>query len=105
MLLAERFTTVSYLTKLLGQQYGFVRTKYLVNYRIERNGSSHVTVTEAFKAINEELPGVEHYTTIVTEPEHVRESFELSVDSKQAAPSGIEIIPKPTMVTPTKLYN
>src|ERR1700693_4836340 len=100
-LLSQRFRTISYLTELLGEQYGFVRTKCEVLYEIRDDGSSKTSHNEAFRAGKSELGGVEHYTAIITSPKNLTQDFRVSVKS---AHSEVQVIPKETLVTPTKLF-
>lgn len=94
---------MAYLCRLLGEQYGFVRTKYHTGYVIAEDGSATVTTLEAVKAINAELPGIEHYTAVITDPEHSLGSFQVKVtgDSDQ---KDTRIIPKSILSTPNRLY-
>jgi hypothetical protein len=97
----QQYKTTSYLTHLLGRQYGFVRTKFVVRYVIGEDGSAQVSYNEAFVATNEELLGIEHWTRVSTDPTLTRD-FRLEI--KSGAKQKTEIIPRPTLVTPTKLF-
>jgi len=95
---------VEYLTQLLGEQYGFIRTKYHVVYEIGADGSAHSVHTEAIKALNDELPGIEHSTTITTEPENITGAFSVKTEAGQSQLGDVQITKKLTLSTPTRLY-
>lgn len=97
---SQEFRTTSYLAKLLGEQYGFVREQFRVLYFIHPDGSAIITYAESFKATNTELPGIEHWSSVSSEPP-LQGNFKISVH-----PTGkeAEIIPRVTLETSTKLY-
>ncbi len=98
------FGTVKYLTRLLGQQYGFVRSVYEITYEIQADGSANINYRERFKVINGELSGVEHYTTIATSPTDMKERFKVDAAVGQAKGQEIEILPKLILNAPNHLY-
>jgi hypothetical protein len=100
--LDRRLRTVSYLCKLLGEQYGFVRTKYHVGYRIKQDGSAAVSTLEAVRAINAELPGLEHYSAVLTNTKHPMGNFNVQMGASE--PSNTKIVTKPVMNTSNRLY-
>lgn len=103
-IVSQQFKTVAWLTRLLGEQYGFVRRKYEIDYDIRPDGSAHTVHMEEFKAINAELSGVEHYSGIVTEPASIQERFRLETKSGKSNRSDVKITAKTTLVTPTRLH-
>ncbi len=105
--LVQRFKTVSYLTSLLGLQYGFVRRRYEADYQLADDGSSIARITEVIRAINVPVSGVEHYSQILTERPNDTKSFAVeSVSVRKSSGNSSEgrVIPKPTLVTPKRLY-
>jgi len=97
----ERFRTVKYLTRLLGEQYGFCRTIYRVNYEIQSDGSAAVTYDETLHVINSDLQGIEHHTSIPSEPERLVGEFRITAQVKG---KDVEVSPKLILATPTRLF-
>jgi hypothetical protein len=97
----ERYRTVKYLTSLLGEQYGFCRTLYQVNYDVRADGSAVITYEENLRILNADLPGIEHHTSIPSEPERIVGQFRITAQSKGTE---VEISPKLILTTPTRLF-
>ena len=107
VVLARRFRTVSYLTNLLGQQYGFVRRHYQADYQVYTNGSYRAKISEVIKAITLAVSGVEHYSQILPERAQDIEPFivrAIKTEKRGGSQSSIKVIAKPTLITPKKLF-
>jgi hypothetical protein len=92
------------LTQLLGEQYGFMRTKYQVIYEIGPDGSAHSVHTEVIRALNAKLPAIEHSTTITTEPENITGTFSVQTEAGKSKSGDVRITKKLALSTPTRLY-
>ncbi len=105
--LVRRFKTVSYLTSLLGEQYGFLRRRYEAEYRISADGASRALITEMIRAINVDVAGVEHYSQILTKRDAGLEPFAIksvSVKSPSGESMAGRVRAKPTLATSKRLY-
>jgi len=100
----RQFKTVGYLCQLLGEQYGFVRTKYHVGYEIGEDGSATVKTMEALRSINAPIQGVEHYTAVLTSLEDTLGKFRVSLSERYSGTSNIKVLPKLILSTPNRLY-
>lgn len=107
VLQARKLNTVSYLTELLGREYGFVRKSYDLTYEIRADGSAHVQTLESIAAINAPLAGIEHYSNVPTDPNNLFGHFSLEVKKPGGADRmvpEISITPRLVMQTPQRFY-
>lgn len=101
--LADHFRSVRYLTKLLGDQYGFRRKMFSALYDVRADGSADTCLHEEILATNAELGGIEHYSAIPGEPNNItgkRIGVTVVPDGDNG---GIEIKPKLILVTAHRL--
>jgi hypothetical protein len=101
---ADRFRSVRYLTKLLGEQYGFIRMLFSATYEVQHDGSANISFQEEIIATNADLVGIEHYSAIPGEPGNVTGQRSAVTVEQIGENTGIEIKPKLILATAHKLY-